>query len=237
MVRSCGGTAFASAVTGSQVDAIDRPGGVAASHAESSWLSTSPIAPTSPIQRGFLYLVAIGLGDAPVLSWRLFWILRHGRYGQPEIFNSGQPVRLDFTGCSRTRASAMDGRGRCMDNIFIDSSIPYHRRLPRRTIRVDRLLQHRAAPFVPRRFEAYGAAVDMMDKARGPHPHTQQQQQDVIKRWQHDQTTEYTLTALPNCPTKWDQLMCRHVIQHNFWHGFQNFLGHRVTFRVTVPDA
>ena len=23
---------------------------------------------------------------------------------------------------------------------------------------------------------------------------------------QHDQTTEYTLTALPNCPTKWDHL-------------------------------
>ena len=30
-------------------------------------------------------------------------------------------------------------------------------------------------------------------------------------KWQHDQTTEYTLTALPNCPTKWDHLNQSHL--------------------------
>ena len=59
--------------------------------------------------------------------------------------------------------------------------------------------------------EAYGVKqpVDMMDKPDGlpTSPQAQQQQQDVInKDLELDQTSEDTLTALPTCPTMWDQL-------------------------------
>jgi hypothetical protein len=27
-----------------------------------------------------------------------------------------------------------------------------------------------------------------------------------MRFWQHDQQSEYTLTSLPTCPNKWDQL-------------------------------
>ena len=47
------------------------------------------------------------------------------RYGSPEIFNTDQGSQftsLDFTGTLKDAgvAISMDGRGRCMDNIFIE---------------------------------------------------------------------------------------------------------------------
>ena len=47
------------------------------------------------------------------------------RYGQPEIFNTDQGSQftsLDFTGVLKNASIriSMDGRGRCMDNIFIE---------------------------------------------------------------------------------------------------------------------
>ncbi len=47
------------------------------------------------------------------------------RYGRPEIFNTDQGSQftsLDFTGVLKGAeiAISMDGRGRCMDNIFIE---------------------------------------------------------------------------------------------------------------------
>ena len=90
-----------------------------------------------PVQRGFLYLVAI-MDWAPrhVLSWRLSNTMDAGfcaealgdalaRYGQPEIFNTDQGSQftsLDFTGVLKNASIriSMDGRGRCMDNIFIE---------------------------------------------------------------------------------------------------------------------
>ena len=90
-----------------------------------------------PVQRGFLYLVAImDWASRHVLSWRLSNTMDVGfcvealeealdRYGAPSIFNTdqgGQFTSLAFTG--RLRAAgisiSMDGRGRCMDNIFIE---------------------------------------------------------------------------------------------------------------------
>ena len=90
-----------------------------------------------PVQRGFLYLVAImDWASRHVLAWRLsntmdarFCIeaLREAlaRYGNPEIFNTDQGSQftsLDFTGVLKDAnvAISMDGRGRCMDNIFIE---------------------------------------------------------------------------------------------------------------------
>ena len=89
-----------------------------------------------PMRRGFLYLVAIiDWATRRVLSWRLsntltaeFCVAALGealaRFGKPEIFNSDQGSQFTsekFTGilAQRQVAISMDGRGRCMDNIFV----------------------------------------------------------------------------------------------------------------------
>jgi putative transposase len=90
-----------------------------------------------PVRRGFLYLVAImDWASRHVLAWRLSNTMDAGfcvealkealeRYGKPEIFNTDQGSQftsLDFTGTLSDAgiAISMDGRGRCMDNIFIE---------------------------------------------------------------------------------------------------------------------
>ena len=89
-----------------------------------------------PVSRGFLYLVAImDWATRHVLSWRLSNTMDAGfcvealnealaRYGRPEIFNTDQGSQftsLGFTSVLKDAgiAISMDGRGRCMDNIFI----------------------------------------------------------------------------------------------------------------------
>jgi putative transposase len=90
-----------------------------------------------PIGRGFLYLVAvIDWASRAVLSWRLsntmdasFCVaaLKEAlaKHGKPEIFNTDQGSQFtsaDFTGVlieAGVRVS-MDGRGRWMDNVFIE---------------------------------------------------------------------------------------------------------------------
>ena len=90
-----------------------------------------------PVQRGFLYLVAImDWASRHVLAWRLSNTMdvsfcvealqeAMARYGRPEIFNTDQGSQFtgfDFTGALKDAgvAISMDGRGRCMDNIFIE---------------------------------------------------------------------------------------------------------------------
>ena len=90
-----------------------------------------------PVQRGFLYLVAImDWATRHVLAWRLSNTMDArfcvdalnealARYGKPEIFNTDQGSQftsLDFTGTLKSKqiTISMDGRGRCMDNIFIE---------------------------------------------------------------------------------------------------------------------
>ena len=90
-----------------------------------------------PVQRGFLYLVAVmDWATRRVLSWRLSNTLNARfcvealsealeRYGRPEIFNTDQGSQftsLEFTSVLKDSgvAISMDGRGRCMDNIFIE---------------------------------------------------------------------------------------------------------------------
>ena len=90
-----------------------------------------------PMQRGFLYLVAImDWATRKVLAWRLsntmdasFCVeaLKNAiaRFGKPEIFNTDQGSQYtssDFTDVlnnAKIRIS-MDGRGRWMDNVFIE---------------------------------------------------------------------------------------------------------------------
>jgi len=90
-----------------------------------------------PVQRGFLYLVAImDWATRHVLAWRLSNTMDAGfcvealnealsKYGNPEIFNTDQGSQFtsfDFTGVLKDAGIriSMDGQGRCMDNIFIE---------------------------------------------------------------------------------------------------------------------
>jgi len=90
-----------------------------------------------PVRRGFLYLIAImDWATRHVLAWRLSNTMDAGfcvealneamaKYGKPEIFNTDQGSQftsLDFTGVLKNAGItiSMDGRGRCMDNIFIE---------------------------------------------------------------------------------------------------------------------
>src|SRR5215472_10391824 len=90
-----------------------------------------------PMGRGFLYLVAImDWASRAVLSWRLSNTMdvsfciealeeALARFGKPEIFNTDQGSQftsMAFTG-TLERAGiliSMDGRGRWMDNVFIE---------------------------------------------------------------------------------------------------------------------
>ena len=173
----------------------------------------------SPVQRGFLYLVAVmDWATRHVLSWRLSNTMDAGfcvealaealaRYGRPEIFNTDQGSQFtsfDFTGVLKDAdvAISMDGRGRCMDNIFIERlwrSLKYEAvYLHELTdgFRAERVIGEWIEFYNTERphsaldgrtpAEAYGAGqpVDMMDKARAlpTSPQAQQQQQDVINR-------------------------------------------------------
>ncbi len=90
-----------------------------------------------PVQRGFFYLVAVmDWATRHVLAWRVSNTMDAGfcvdavaealaRYGRPEIFNTDQGSQFtgfEFTGALKDAgvAISMDGRGRCMDNIFIE---------------------------------------------------------------------------------------------------------------------
>lgn len=90
-----------------------------------------------PLATGWVYLVAImDWSSRAVLAWRLsntmttdFCVqaleeaLRH--HGPPEIFNTDQGAQFtdkDFVGVLQAHGVrvSMDGKGRCMDNIFVE---------------------------------------------------------------------------------------------------------------------
>jgi putative transposase len=90
-----------------------------------------------PIGRGFLYLVAVmDWASRAVLSWRLSNTMDASfcvaaleealaRFGRPEIFNTDQGSQFTSAAFTGTLAAAgikisMDGRGRWMDNVFIE---------------------------------------------------------------------------------------------------------------------
>ena len=90
-----------------------------------------------PMAHGFLYLVAvIDWASRAVLAWRLSNTMDSGfcvealeeaqqRHGKPRIFNTDQGAQFTssaFTGklAAAGIAISMDGRGRFMDNIFIE---------------------------------------------------------------------------------------------------------------------
>ena len=99
----------------------------------------APVRPYTyiPVQGGFLYLVAImDWASRRVLAWRVSNTLDTRfcvealeealeMYGNPEIFNTDQGSQ--FTSIAFTELleaagirGSMDGRGRCLDNVFIE---------------------------------------------------------------------------------------------------------------------
>ena len=89
-----------------------------------------------PLPKGFMYLVAVmDWFSRYVLSWRLSNTLDSGfclealeaalKIGRPEIFNTDKGTQFtsrDFTGRLEKDgiAISMDGRGRALDNIFVE---------------------------------------------------------------------------------------------------------------------
>jgi putative transposase len=90
-----------------------------------------------PMEHGFLYLVAvIDWYSRLVLSWRLSNTMDKSfcvealqealdRYGKPEIFNTDQGVQFTCEAFIATLSNqgiriSMDGKGRCLDNIFCE---------------------------------------------------------------------------------------------------------------------
>ena len=172
-----------------------------------------------PVQHGFLYLVAImDWATRHVLSWRLSNTMDASfcvealnealsKHGQPEIFNTDQGSQFtsfDFTGVLKGAevTISMDGRGRCMDNIFIERlwrSLKYEAiYLHELTdgFKAERVIGEWIDFYNTERphsalggrtpIEAYGARrpVDMMDKAIAlpTSPQAQQQQQDLLNK-------------------------------------------------------
>ena len=172
-----------------------------------------------PVQRGFLYLVAVmDWATRHVLAWRLSNTIDArfcvealnealARYGTPKIFNTDQGSQFtsaDFTGvlASADIRISMDGRGRCMDNIFIERvwrSLKYEAVYLHELadgFRAERVIgewidfynterPHSAlAGRTPAEAYEAGRPVDMMDKPDGlpTFPPAQQQQQDMINR-------------------------------------------------------
>ena len=169
-----------------------------------------------PVQRGFLYLVAVmDWASRYVLAWRLSNTLDASfctdaleealaRHGAPEIFNTDQGSQFtSFAFTGRLQAAgiriSMDGRGRCMDNIFIERlwrSLKYEaiylheiadgfsaRRLIGDWVRFYNLERPHLALDGRTPAEAYRGdpPVDMMDKplrALPTSPQAQQQQQE-----------------------------------------------------------
>jgi len=171
-----------------------------------------------PVSRGFLYLVAImDWATRHVLAWRLSNTMDArfcvdalnealARYGRPEVFNTDQGSQFtsfNFTGALKDAGIriSMDGRGRCMDNIFIER---LWRSLKYEAVYLHDLTDGFKAEQVIGEWigfynterphsalagqtpaEAYaGLPVDMMDKPDGlpTSPQAQQQQQNVINR-------------------------------------------------------
>jgi len=99
-----------------------------------------------PMRRGFMYLVAVmDWHSRKVLSWRVSNTLESDfcvsaledaidNYGKPEIFNTDQGTQFtskSFIGVLKSNhiQISMDGRGRCLDNVFIERlwwTVKYH---------------------------------------------------------------------------------------------------------------
>src|SRR6267143_4776521 len=109
-------------------------GGIAIERVNQVWCSDITYI---PMAKGFLYLVVImDWMSRAVLAWRLSNTLGTefcvealedalSQHGRPEIFNTDQGSQFTSDGFTGTLEAhdvtiSMDGKGRCMDNIFVE---------------------------------------------------------------------------------------------------------------------
>jgi putative transposase len=173
-----------------------------------------------PMARGFVYLIAVmDWFSRRVLAWRLSTGMETGfcvdalrealdRYGLPEIFNTDQGVQFTseaFTGvlASSGIRISMDGKGRYLDNIFIErlwrslkyediyikayASVPEARRgIGNWLVFYNDERPHQALDYrTPREVFAAPATCGYVDNASAlttsPQAHHQQQEKDSIE--------------------------------------------------------
>jgi putative transposase len=140
-----------------------------------------------PMARGFLYLVAIlDIASRKVLAWRLSNTLSAEscvealeealrRYGAPEIFNTDQGSQFTsaaFTGVLTAAgvAISMDGKGRWVDNVFIERLW--------RSVKYEEVYLH--AYDTPRESEAALCRYFGFYNARRPHQSLDQHTPDAV---------------------------------------------------------
>ncbi len=175
-----------------------------------------------PMKQGFLYLVAvIDWYSRVVLSWRLSNTMDKtfcvealqealDRYGKPEIFNTDQGVQFTCEAFITTLSDqgiriSMDGKGRCLDNIFCERlwrSLKYEEVYLKAyattaearteigkwfTFYTDER-PHQALDYLtPRQFFAAATPVDMWTTQERALPTSPQAQQPQQKADSHDQ--------------------------------------------------
>ena len=175
-----------------------------------------------PMQQGFLYLVAvIDWYSRLVLSWRLSNTMDKtfcvealqealDRYGKPEIFNTDQGVQFTCEAFITTLSDqgiriSMDGKGRCLDNIFCERlwrSLKYeevylkaYATIAEARTEIGKWFTfynderpHQALNYLtPRQFFAAATPVDMWTTQERALPTSPQAQQPQQKADSHDQ--------------------------------------------------
>ena len=175
-----------------------------------------------PMKQGFLYLVAvIDWYSRVVLSWRLSNTMDKtfcvealqealDRYGKPEIFNTDQGVQFTCEAFITTLSDqgiriSMDGKGRCLDNIFCERlwrSLKYeevylkaYATTAEARMEIGKWFRfynderpHQALNYLtPRQFFAAATPVDMWTTQERALPTSPQAQQPQQKADSHDQ--------------------------------------------------
>ena len=175
-----------------------------------------------PMKQGFLYLVAvIDWYSRVVLSWRLSNTMDKtfcvealqealDRYGKPEIFNTDQGVQFTCEAFITTLSDqgiriSMDGKGRCLDNIFCERlwrSLKYeevylkaYATTAEARTEIGKWFRfynderpHQALDYLtPRQFFAAATPVDMWTTQERALPTSPQAQQPQQKADSHDQ--------------------------------------------------
>jgi putative transposase len=160
-----------------------------------------------PMARGFVYLVVImDWHSRAVLAWRLSNTLHADfcvealeealrRFGTPEIFNTdqGSPfTSTDFTDVLKAHSIkiSMDGKGRCMDNIFVERLW--------RSLKYEEVYLH-AYSSVPEAKAGIGAWLDFYNEERLHQTHryrTPRQVYEAQRPW-----TSGRSAALPHLPS------------------------------------
>ena len=178
-----------------------------------------------PMQRGFLYLVAVmDWASRKVLSWRLSNTLDAAfcvaalqeaiaHHGVPEIFNTDQGSQFtsfSFTTVLREAGVriSMDGRGRCLDNVFIER---LWRSLKYECVYLNAFETARrcagASPAGSATTIPSGRTRPSVEGRPTRHTMAATELAPPADNWRHDRNRDYSLAEPSNCPNDRDHLI------------------------------